>query len=634
MTLPVQSASPPAAPANSVLGWAAGAGGVLEALASSRRAIWATRVLALLAFLFFLATAFRAGWQRLESDFPNYYTAAVLVEKHEPLRNYYDWTWFARQMVYVGIEHQLGTYTAQTPLTMLPMVALARFPVQTAKRGWLVCNLIFLAAALCLLSQVTKFRIEQIWLLVSCGIYTLFSNFLLGQYYIFLLFLLALAFYLLHRERSWSSGFVAGVAFALKLYGGPFLLYFVVKRNWKAVAGMIVALAAAGALAIALFGLQDVRYYLTQILPRSLEGGSIDPFHPGNPALSTMLRRWFVPEPELNPAPLWNAPWLFFFLRTLTSLGIMAFICVGVLRKANSDRRDFAWFLIATLLLSTSVASYTYILLPLAVILLMHESGWRMACYFAASYAVLTLPLRAAWLFPKVWILLALFLVVGWDYWRGLPFKLAAWVAASILVVAAFDATRHVVSYEQETGQQFPQVAGANKTVYSSYPAITQAGLFFQSLGSDRYVVRWLHDGRAEEIPLDGDAFRPTALPDGTIAIELTRHRTSEMMRFDPITRKSDSIPIPVPADERDSALSPDGKWFAYTRDEEGAKQLWLRNVANGRTVRLTSGNCNSSWPAWQMNSHSVVFASDCGRAFGLPALYSAQVPAQLGPNP
>jgi len=624
---PIQNASPPAAQADSTSTWH-------NFARESRLVTWTTRVLALLAFAFFLATAFRAGWQRLDSDFPNYYTAAVLVEKHAPLRNYYDWTWFARQMVYAGIEHQLGTYTAQTPLTMLPMVGFARLPVQSAKRVWLVCCLLFLAAALWMLSRVTKFPIEQIWLLMFCGIYTLFSNFLLGQYYVFLLFLLTLAFYLLHRERSWTSGFVAGLAFTLKLYGGPFLLYFVVKRNWKAVAGMLVAIAAAGALAIAMFGLQDVRYYLTQILPRSLEAGSIDPFSPGNSALSTMLRRWFVPEPGLNPTPRWNAPWLFFFLRTFVNLGIIALVALGVLIKPITERRDFAWFLIATLLLSTSVASYTYILLPLAVILLLQESGWRLACYFAASFMLLTLPLRPTWLFPKVWILLALFLVVGWEYWRGLPIKLLAYVIASVLVVALFDATRHMQSYRQEPGRHFQQIIGVNKTLYSSYPAITQAGLFFQSLGPDRYVIRWLHEDHAEEIALDGDAFGPMALPDGTIAMELSRHRTSELVRFDPATRRSDTIPMPVPPDERESALSPDGKWLAYTREDEGPKHLWLRSVASGRAAMLAGGNCNSSWPAWQLDSRSLVFASDCGRAFGLPALYSAPVPAQLEQNP
>jgi hypothetical protein len=77
------------------------------------------RVLAAAAYCLFLATSFRAGWNRAETDFPNYYTAAVLVRKGEPLRKFYDWTWFQRQMNYAGVEAQLGSYVPQTPVTML-----------------------------------------------------------------------------------------------------------------------------------------------------------------------------------------------------------------------------------------------------------------------------------------------------------------------------------------------------------------------------------------------------------------------------------------------------------------------------------------------------------------------------------
>ena len=90
------------------------------------------RALALLMFAVFLATSFRKGWTHSETDFPNYYTAAVLVRQGAPLRDYYDWTWFQRQMSYAGIEHQLGAYLPQTPLTMLPIVPLAGFPVLRA----------------------------------------------------------------------------------------------------------------------------------------------------------------------------------------------------------------------------------------------------------------------------------------------------------------------------------------------------------------------------------------------------------------------------------------------------------------------------------------------------------------------
>src|SRR5215813_2364780 len=95
------------------------------------------RLGASLAFAYLLVTSFWGGWTSEETDFPNYYTAAVLVRQNQPLRNYYDWTWFERQMNYAGFE-RLGAYTPHTPLTMLPVVPLAAFPPQVAKRIWLV----------------------------------------------------------------------------------------------------------------------------------------------------------------------------------------------------------------------------------------------------------------------------------------------------------------------------------------------------------------------------------------------------------------------------------------------------------------------------------------------------------------
>src|SRR5690349_19455250 len=102
------------------------------------------RVAAFLTIALFLLTAVRAGWSQLETDFPNYYTAAVALRHRQPLRSYYDWSWFARQMNYAGIERGTGAYTPQTPLTMLPMAPLTSEPPLAAKRIWLTLNLAFL----------------------------------------------------------------------------------------------------------------------------------------------------------------------------------------------------------------------------------------------------------------------------------------------------------------------------------------------------------------------------------------------------------------------------------------------------------------------------------------------------------
>jgi hypothetical protein len=67
------------------------------------------------------------------------------------------------------------------------MVPLSRFPVQTAKRAWLLLNLGFLAGTFWLLARVTQFSFAQVALVAFVGHGALASNFLLGQYYVFLL---------------------------------------------------------------------------------------------------------------------------------------------------------------------------------------------------------------------------------------------------------------------------------------------------------------------------------------------------------------------------------------------------------------------------------------------------------------
>src|SRR5262249_24451048 len=367
------------------------------------------RALALLMLVVFLATSFRKGWTRGETDFPNYYTAAVLVRHRAPLRDYYDWTWFQRQMIFAGVRNQLGAYLPQTPLTMLPIVPMAGFPVQTAKQIWLLLNLGFLAATLWMLAKATQIPIECIAILMFLGYGSLHSNFRLGQYYIFLLFLLTLAFYCLKRGKSIASGFLCGFGLGLKLYGGPFLLYFIAKRNWKAVAGMLAASAVAAGIAVALFGWGDIHFYATQILPRSLEGEVIDPYNPGNGTLTTFLRHTFVVQSDLNPHPLWNAPAVFFFLRTLSLLLILAYTLFPVgWEGGECCSRGFAWFTIAIVLLSSNAVSYTYILLLLPITLLLQEAGTKEKVFLITTYVALNFFLLPGGerFFPKLWILL------------------------------------------------------------------------------------------------------------------------------------------------------------------------------------------------------------------------------------
>jgi Tol biopolymer transport system component len=72
--------------------------------------------------------------------------------------------------------------------------------------------------------------------------------------------------------------------------------------------------------------------------------------------------------------------------------------------------------------------------------------------------------------------------------------------------------------------------------------------------------------------------------------------------------------------------VSPDRKWRVRVRETATSEQLWLEDTASGEAKELAGGSCNNHSPAWELDSSAVIFASDCGRAYGLPALYRAPV--------
>lgn len=594
--------------------------------------LWAARLAAVVGFAAVLSMAFRTGWTRISTDFPNYYTAAVAVRHHDPLPNLYDWTWFARQMNYAGIENQLGGYVPQSPATMLPLVPIAGFPPLTAKRIWLVANLILLLAVIGILSRLTGVRWEYLVLLLLCGYRSLMTNFIYGQYYILLLFLLTLTLDSFARNRDGLSGFLSGATFALKLYSGPLLIYFAARRAWTSVLGMVAGTACVGGVALLLFGWNGIAFYLTHILPRTLEGNSVDPYNLLTATPNMLLHRVFLREAELNPHPMFDAPWLFFFLRTAMQLVLVAFAALGVARKADSDRRrDLAWFLILLVLISTSTATHTYILLLAPVAVLLRGASLPKTLYLIASYSILNL-FPPPELMLKVWTLLLLFFVVGYDYLRAIERRSAIVALAAVVLVSAMDAQRRMNDYRAEPTGRYQAIAVEPGVLFSGYPVVTRCGLFYQGMMSNRagregYVLRWLHDGRIDTFDFGGNELHPIAAGDGCdIEFEDVEHGRSTFLRLDPLTSRTEAAKRPADLNADDGLVSPDRKWRVRVRETRTSKQLWLENISSGEAKELAGGSCNNDSPAWELDSSAVIFASDCGRAYGLPALYRAPV--------
>jgi hypothetical protein len=77
-----------------------------------------------------------------------------------------------------------------------------------------------------------------------------------------------------------------------------------------------------------------------------------------------------------------------------------------------------------------------------------------------------------------------------------------------------------------------------------------------------------------------------------------------------------------IPAGEaRYPAISPDGRWLAFSIFQSGYWNLSLRDLSTGATRRLTTAACDQTAPAWLPDSKTLLYSSDCGRALGFAAI-------------
>jgi Glycosyltransferase family 87/WD40-like Beta Propeller Repeat len=137
--------------------------------------------------------------------------------------------------------------------------------------------------------------------------------------------------------------------------------------------------------------------------------------------------------------------------------------------------------------------------------------------------------------------------------------------------------------------------------------------LFVRDLGDPRGVDEQLTTATSswnlEEI---------ASSPSGAIIVSATRDRGESRLYT---VKGVDQLEL-IPAGEaRYPAVSPDGRWLAYSGFQSGNWNLFLREFRTGAVRRLTTAPCNQIQPAWMDDSKTLVYSSDCGRALWFTAI-------------
>jgi hypothetical protein len=197
-----------------------------------------------------------------------------------------------------------------------------------------------------------------------------------GQFNLILLLLLTGSWAAESTNRPCWAGVLLGTATAIKLFPGFLFVYFLLRRQWKAVMSGVLSFVVLTGLTVSVLGVETYKSYGNHVIPRVavLRSGWINVSLPG------LWTKLFDPitEEQVNPwvflgrvEPLWRSPALA-GLGTWISCGVVVAVLARMVWHARSRvERDQAFRLsvIAMLLVSPITWNHYFLLLiiPLAV---------------------------------------------------------------------------------------------------------------------------------------------------------------------------------------------------------------------------------------------------------------------------
>ena len=210
------------------------------------------------------------------SDFRvNFVAALALAERLNPYDNTVALAVAGREGIpYVGGE----TWTFVTnPPTAMPYFSLfARLSFDTARVVFFFTNQLLLLATGVVLYRIARPARPRLWLafmlVLAVAYEPLLTTLRLGQVDILIALLLSLAVLAGGNRLRWLAGAAVGLAAAFKLAPALLVLYFLWRRDWRAVGGMAVAGLVAVAVSLAVVGTSTWSFYLTERLPDLLAG--------------------------------------------------------------------------------------------------------------------------------------------------------------------------------------------------------------------------------------------------------------------------------------------------------------------------------------------------------------------------
>lgn len=319
--------------------------------------------------LFHFYSGIIPGWNKIVSDFPNYYISSIIIAEGKDAGIMYNDSLFNVELINRNIFVQ-GQFSLYPPATAFIMLPLSSFSPITAKRIWLIFCLFLIPATIILIMKLADIGFFYAGNVLLSGGYCLTNDLMLGQVYLMMLFFTLLGFYLVKKHNTLSGSLFYGIVMSLKYYTFILGLVGLLRKKIKPMLFITGWFVLFNLVCLYFTGIPVYVYFIENIFARHLRGEII-----GQTAYSVLFQsaeslfnRLFVEDPILNPTPFYPSYMLFYIFKTLFYLIPISFSFVLLYKaKSHVHFEEIATSVLLTLLLLLEPGSATYHLLLLVI---------------------------------------------------------------------------------------------------------------------------------------------------------------------------------------------------------------------------------------------------------------------------
>jgi Glycosyltransferase family 87 len=395
------------------------------------------------ALAFFLAArGMVPAMTKIDTDFPNYFTAAKIVADGGDVERLYDDSWFQGQMRRYQIgkpsEGKFAPFPPPTALLLVPLTQLEPLSALRVVTG---------VSALCLVCSIILLARILSWSFVDSAVFVFLSGnavlgaLRLGQPYILVSTSCILGYYAYLKGRPVLAGMCFGLFSPIKYFPVVILIYFAFRKEWKLVLGGAAAILVVASVSVGVLGWKIHEDFLSSVLGNHLIANLSmqDPFTASFQSFDTLFRRLFIFDAISNPQPLIALPHLQGTSVLITKASILLVAIATLIKLARGGvgtaaAPSIGLLGILTLLLAPATATYHFVLLWLPVGLLIDyflQQRASVGAYFILGiYALIgffpyrfTLPFEGrggltVLAYPRLFLLLAMFIACVYLIWN------------------------------------------------------------------------------------------------------------------------------------------------------------------------------------------------------------------------